>query len=247
MRNDFQPMANWLARKIGGRALQIEPSVSFASFEDKIREARPEWLIANPWQSLLAMKHGYTVIAMTGEPEDFRGVFLARRDRGISPEGDWRGLSFAYPSPTALAACLLPQWNLHQRGIDVKTEVKSFYVGTQESAILNVLDRITDVGVTWTVPWAHFQRDEPELAAQLTVLAVTEASSTNNAVLARKTVAPERIALMRTTLLRMHETEGGLPLFGAVGFTHFRPATDQDYAAVQTFIERFEAEVRSVD
>lgn len=50
------------------------------------------------------------MIAMAGDPKDFKGIFLVRIDSGIKVPADLKGKAVSYPSPTALAACIMPQY-----------------------------------------------------------------------------------------------------------------------------------------
>ncbi|MEZ4694041.1 MAG: PhnD/SsuA/transferrin family substrate-binding protein [Aliarcobacter sp.] len=49
------------------------------------------------------------VFAKMGDDENFRGIFLVRKDSGIKNFEDLKGKKISYPAPTALAATILPQ------------------------------------------------------------------------------------------------------------------------------------------
>ena len=144
-------------------------------------------LLPNPWQTLEAMKVGYHVIAMAGDAEDFKGIFIVRKDSGIKTPADLRGKVVSYPSPTALAACIMPQYFLHRNGIDVNRDIENAYVGSQESSIMNAYLGKSAAGATWPPPWRLFQQDHPAEAAQLKVIWETP-SLLNNSVMVRDDV-----------------------------------------------------------
>ncbi len=77
----------------------------------------------NPWQTLEAIKVGYHVITMAGDPADLKGKVPS------------------YPSHTALAACIMPQYYLHQHGINLVRDIMNHYVGSQELSIMNGLGK----------------------------------------------------------------------------------------------------------
>ena len=242
---DYQPLADHLNASIPEARFEVEASRDYQEYERKIGAREPEILLPNPWQGIEAMKAGYEVIAMAGEPQDFKGLFIARRDSGIRQVADLRGKSAAYPSPTALAACIMPQWFLHTHGLDVNRDLENRYVGSQESAIMNAYLRQTAVGVTWPPPWRAFVAEHPAEAAQLEVVWETE-SLINNAVMARRDLPAALRARVREELLALDRTEAGRTILAGIETRRFLPATDADYDRVRQFVARFEAEVRPV-
>ncbi|MBI2518352.1 MAG: phosphate/phosphite/phosphonate ABC transporter substrate-binding protein [Opitutae bacterium] len=243
--HDYQPLIDYLSANIPGTRFEVEASRDYQEYERKIDRHDPEFLLPNPWQSLEAMKAGYEVIAMAGEPEDFKGLIIVRRDSGIREVADLRGKSLAYPSHTALAACIMPQWFLHTRGLNVNRDITNRYVGSQESAIMNTYLRVTAAGVTWPPPWRAFQSEHPAEAAQLRVMWETE-SLLNNSVMARKDLPAGLGARVRQLLLELHQKPAGRDILAGIETARFLPATDADYDAVRQFVARFETEVRPV-
>lgn len=156
----YQPLIDHLNRTLPEANFELEASRDYQEFERKFRERKPAFILPNPWQTLEAIKVGYRVQAMAGDPEDFKGIFIVRRDSGIRNPADLKGKSVSYPSPTALAACILPQYWLHEQGIDINRDIDNRYVGSQESAIMNAFLKETSAGATWPPPWRAFQKDD---------------------------------------------------------------------------------------
>lgn len=241
----YGPLTVWLNGRIADAVFEVEASRDYGEYERKIAARGPEFLLPNPWQTLEAMRAGYRVIAMAGDPEDFRGLFVVRRDAGIRRVEDLRGKSIAYPSATALAACIMPQWFLHERGLDVNREIENRYVGSQESAIMNAFLRQTAAGATWPPPWREFVAEHPAEAAQLEIAWETE-PLLNNAVMMRDDLPPELGERVRCELLALENTFEGRAILERIATKHFRPASDADYERVREFVARFEAQVRPV-
>lgn len=241
----YQPLMAWLNQRLPDVHLEVEASRDYQEFERKVAAREAEIILPNPWQTLEAMKVGYHVVAMAGEPEDFKGLFIVRRDAGIRRVEDLRGKSVAYPSATALAACIMPQWYLHERGIDVNREIENRYVGSQESAIMNAFLRQTAAGVTWPPPWRAFLAEHPAEAAQLEVAWETE-PLLNNAVMVRDDLPAELGERLRRELLALESAPEGRAILERITTTRFLPARDRDYDRVREFVVRFEAQVRAV-
>lgn len=242
----YQPLLDAINANLAGARLVLEASRDYANFEEKYRARKPDFLLPNPWQTLQAMKAGYRVIAMAGEPEDFKGIFVVRTDSDIRRLADLKGKAVSYPAPTALAACIMPQYFLHRHGIDVNRDIDNRYVGSQESSIMNVYLGKTAAAVTWPPPWRAFRKEHPEEAARLRVIWETE-PLVNNSVMVRTDVPPAVRERVRTVLLKLHETPEGRTILAGMETARFLPAVDGDYEVVKRYVARFEREVRPVE
>ncbi len=242
----YQPLIDYLNSRLQGARLTLEASRDYANFEKKYQTGKAEFLLPNPWQTLQAMKNGYHVIAMAGEPHDFKGIFVVRRDSPLTHPADLKGKAVSYPSPTALAACIMPQYFLHTHGINVATNIENHYVGSQESSIMNVHMGRTAAGATWPPPWRAFQKEHPLEAAELKVLWETE-SLVNNSVMVRNDIPAHVQEQVRALLLGLEETTEGKSILAGMETARFLPAEDKDYDVVRRYISRFENEVRPVE
>lgn len=242
----IQPLVDYLNRQMPGLHIELEASRDYQAFEGKFRVREPEILMPNPWQTLEAMKVGYHVIAMWGDAEDFKGIFIVRKDGGIQNPEDLKGKSVSYPSPTALAAAIMPQYFLYTQGLDVNKDIQNLYVGSQQSSIMNVYLGRTAAGATWPPPWRLFQKEHPTEAAQLQVVWETP-SLVNNSVMMRDDV-PEAVSQrLRKLLLDLPSTPEGQAILAGMETARFHAAHDADYDQVRDYVARFERDVRPVE
>ena len=242
----YQPLIDHLQHELPELRFQLEASRDYAAFERKLQADGPELLLPNPWQTLKAMQAGYSVIAMAGDPEDFRGLILVRRDGGIQRPADLVGQQVSCPSPTALAACIMPQYFLQQQGVRVGRDFTSLYVGSQESSILSVYHRRAAAAATWPPPWRAFQLEHPIEAAELKVMWQT-APLLNNSVMVRGDVPTEVRGRLRCVLLALNDSAGGRHVLSARQTARFFDADDQRYEQVRDYVARFERDVRPVE
>ena len=88
----YQPLVDHLNRQLATAGIELlvelEASRDYQAYEEKFRARGPAILLPNPWQTLEAMKVGYRVIAMAGDPDDFKGIFIVRKDSGIKTPAD---------------------------------------------------------------------------------------------------------------------------------------------------------------
>ena len=242
----YQPLIDHLNHTVPEVRFVLEASRDYQDYERKFRSRGPAFILPNPWQTLEAMKVGYRVLAMAGDPSDFRGIFIVRRDSGVSKPTDLKGKAVSYPSPTALAACIMPQYWLHAQGIDVRKDLLNRYVGSQESSIMNAYLGETAAGATWPPPWRAFQKEHPREAAELKQIWQTD-SLPNNSVMARDDIPIDVVRRVSATLVGLIDAPGGVAILAGMETARFNPADDDSYVIVRDFIVRFENEVRPVE
>jgi ABC-type phosphate/phosphonate transport system, periplasmic component len=242
----YQPLVDYLNLHISEVQFELEASRDYQNYEAKFRDRQPELLLPNPWQTLEAMKVGYHVIAMAGDAEDFKGIFIIRKDSGIQSPLDLKGKVVSYPSPTALAACIMPQYFLHNQGLDVIHDIENRYVGSQESSIMNVYLGEASAGATWPPPWRLFQKNHPQQAAELTVAWQTPPLM-NNSVMVRDNVPASTRDAIKARLLALFDSYEGQAILASMETARFHDADDTSYQRVRDYITEFESTVRPVE
>jgi phosphonate transport system substrate-binding protein len=242
----YQPLMDVLNSQLQGVQFELESSRDYQAYEQKFRERSPAFLLPNPWHTLQAQKVGYHVIAMAGDAEDFKGIFIVRQDSKITKPTDLKGKVVSYPSPTALAAAIMPQYFLYTQGININHDIQNVYVGSQESSIMNVYLGKSAAGATWPPPWRLFQKDHPEEASQLKLMWKTP-SLINNSVMVRDDVPDSVREQVRKSLLDLAQTPEGKSILSGMETASFHAANDSSYAVVADYIKHFEEKVRPVE
>lgn len=241
----YQPMVSYINSQLKNSELRLEASRDYASFDKKLFSGYFDFALPNPYQTIVAIDKGYDVFGKMGDDENFRGIILVRKDSTINSVLDLKGKKVSYPAPTALAATIMPQWYLHQRGIDINKDIQNIYVGSQESSIMNVYLGKSDASSTWPPPWRAFIKEHPEVAAQVTIKWQTP-SLVNNSLVARKDVPQELINKVGKIIFSLHTHDEGKKILEEMELTHYESANTQTYDSIKKFINDFEAEVRPV-
>lgn len=242
----YQPLVDYLNKKIPNIYIQLEASRDYPSFEKKFRGREPDLLLPNPWQTLEAMNNGYRVIAMAGDSADFKGIFIVRKDNNIKKPIELKGKRVSYPAPTALAAAIMPQYFLYTNGLDTNKDINNIYVGSQESSIMNVYLGNVTAGATWPPPWRSFQKDHPEQAKQLKVIWQTP-PLINNSVMVRDDFPVTIRNKIQDLIVNLVDSPQGQIILASMETALFTIAQDEDYDVVRTYIKHFEEKVRPVE
>lgn len=242
----YGPLVEAVNAAIPEADIQLEASRNYEEFEKKLYGGQFDFAMPNPYQTVLALRRNYRVIAKMADDSAFRGLILVRRGSGIQRVTDLKGQAVAYPAPTALAATLLPQHYLNANGLNVNEDITNLYVGSQESSILNVQRGHVAAAATWPLPWKAFVAEHPDLAAQLEVKWQTE-PLVNNSWVARRDLPPELVQRFARVLIALKDTEAGRQLLARLPVPAIEPATDDTYRPVQRFLDNFARQVRPIE
>lgn len=242
----YGPILEHIEAATPGVHFRLEASRNYEEFEKKLYSGRFDFAMPNSYQTILSLKHGYRVFGKMADDENFHGIILVRKDSGILTVRDLKGKKVSYPSPTALAATMMPQYYLHTHGIDVNRDIENIYVGSQESSIINVFRGHVAAGATWPLPWLIFKAEHPEQANQLEVKWQTE-SLPNNGWVVRQDVPLEVENQFSSALFSLNSSAQGRKMLERLPISRFEPATDATYIPVRQYLEAFSRTVRPVE
>jgi len=238
----YGPLADYLSENIPGIQIKVEASQDYPSYDQKIEQEKFDFSLPNPFQTINSLDNHYEVINQVGSSDLFKGLILVRADSGITKVSQLKGKKIGYPAPTALAATMMPQYFLHQKGLDLHA-TETLYVGSQESSIMNVYLNHTSASATWTIPWLDLQKNRPDIASQLKVAWETETLPNNSFMYHRKRV-PKDIALrVQGLLANLHTHAEGKMLLEKMNVAHIFVANNVTYKPVMDFMLRFHDEV----
>lgn len=242
----YEPIVAYINQSIPPAHFRLEASRNYEEFEKKLYAGNFAFAMPNPYQTVQSLKYGYHVFGKMGDDAVFRGIILVRKDSGIKKVTDLKGKAVSYPAATALAATMMPQYYLHTHGLDINKDIENFYVGSQESSIMNVLRGHVAAGATWPVPWKAFEKEHPDMASELEVKWQTE-SMLNNGWVVNQNVPVEIKDKFAQALFSLQDSQEGKAMLEKLPISHFEPATDETYHVVHAFLEKFSKTVRPID
>ena len=241
----YQPMVDYINARLKGSELRLEASRNYAAYDQKLFSGYFDFSLPNPYQTVTAVSKGYKIFGKMADDENFRGIILVRKDSGIKKVTDLKGKTVSYPAPTALAATMMPQWYMHEHGIDINHDIKNAYVGSQESSIMNVFLGKSAAASTWPPPWRAFIKQRPEIAEQVEIKWETS-HLPNNGLVAREDVPDDLIQSVSEIIFSLHETSEGRQILARMELSAYEKAEDATYDSVRLFLKRFENEVRPI-
>lgn len=234
----YGPIIDYLNKNIPEAKFQLVASISYSDFENRLNKGYFHIAIPNPYQALVAIKHGYTVFGKMGDDEKFKGIILVRKDSVVNTLSDLKGKTISFPAPTALAATMMPLYYMQTHGLDVNHDIIRKFVGSQESSIMSVYLGKSIAAATWPPPWENFMKQKPEVAAQLYVKWETP-SLVNNACVVRNDVNKAVVDKVAGLLFTLHDCAEGRKLLEAIPISKFEKASNDTYKPVAEFMKKY--------
>lgn len=241
----YQPLVDYINSRLMEARIKLEASRNYAAYDEKLFNGYFDLALPNPYQTVVAAQKDYIIFGKMGDDENFRGIFIARKDSNITSVNDIKNKTVSYPAPTALAATMMPQYYLHENGIDINKDIKNSYVGSQESSIMNVYLKKSIVGSTWPPPWLAFVKDHPKVASELEIVWETK-PLLNNALIARKDFPEDLLNQISDIVFTLHTHEKGKEILQRMELSKYEKADSRTYDEVNNFIKKFENEIRPV-
>ncbi|WP_353571277.1 PhnD/SsuA/transferrin family substrate-binding protein [Candidatus Albibeggiatoa sp. nov. BB20] len=239
----YGPVAHYLSQHFDNIQFRLEASRNYAAYEEKLYSGKFHFALPNPYQTITAEDKGYVIFGKMGDDENFRGIFITRKDSPLKQPIDVKGQIVSYPAPTALAATMLPQYFLHSNGVNVNQDIENLYVGSQESSIMNAYLGKVAAAATWPLPWKIFLKEKPDFAAELEVKWETP-TLPNNGLVVRADVPQEIVQQVSDLLFSLHENEAGQEILARMPLSKFEVANSKTFKTVREFIQTFTQEIR---
>lgn len=164
------------------------------------------------------------------------GMIFVRKDSGIHNAADMRGKHFVFVDPWSFAGYLLPLYYFKQHGInDYRTWFReTYFAGTHEDAIYDVLNRRADIGAAQNTVFYRFARTDKRLVDELKILA-TSPKVPADGLSVRFDLNRNYLSALKNCLLKMGKDPKGRQVLKKFGARRFIQTTEADYQPVFDF------------
>jgi phosphonate transport system substrate-binding protein len=240
----YQPMIDAINQRAAGFSVKLETARDHPSYDARLHERKLDLALVNPYQAIVAERCGYRIFGKMADDDRFVGIIVARKGSGIRVPADLRGAPISFPAPTAFAATMMNQVFLKQHGLDVEKEAIPKYVGSQDSAVMNVFLGLTRAGGTWPPTWEAMKMDRPDVVQALEIKWQTP-PLVNLGLVARREISAERVRGIAAVLFNLHRSGPGREMLQRMGTSRYVPATSASYDPVRRFLHEYRRQVRA--
>ena len=196
-------------------------------------------------------KFGVIPIARPENPDGtstYHGLIFTRNDSGIIGIDDMKGKIFAFVDKATTAGYLLPLAYFKNNKITDYNNFlkKTYFAGTHEDAIYDVLNKLADVGAAKNTVFYRLAQKDPRIKNELRIISRSPDVPENG--LALRQGIEEKVAnKIKETLLNMHHDPIGKTALQAFGAVRFLETTDNDYKSVYSYASEIDLDLGSYD
>lgn len=163
----------------------------------------------------------------------YQAQFITRPDTGITSISDLKGRTVGYVDPASTSGYLFPAVAMLAAGIDPMTDVRPYFLGSHDNAVIAVRDGDVDAGVTFDAALERVIDEDPDIYEKVVRFALTDPIP-NDTVSFRPGLDGELRQKIVDGLRAVANTDEGRELLQAIyridGFT---TADDSDYDIVR--------------
>ncbi|MHB1024574.1 MAG: phosphate/phosphite/phosphonate ABC transporter substrate-binding protein [Desulfobacteria bacterium] len=229
----YEPLMVYLSRKTGTKMkLKILPR--YGNIIDNFKSSDLDGAFFGSFTYTLAhAKVGVEVVARPvalDNTSTYHGLIFVRKDRRIRTAHDMKGKRFAFVDKATTAGYLLPLEYFHDHGIpNYKRYLKeTYFTGTHEDAIYDVLNRKADIGAAKNTVFQRLAKADPRIMKELVVLARSP-DVPENALALRNDIDPLLRSRLKETLLKMDLDPDGKKVLEQFGAQRFIETRNEEY------------------
>jgi ABC-type phosphate/phosphonate transport system substrate-binding protein len=232
----YQPLIDEINSRVSGFTLRLETAKDYPHYETKVRERRLNFVMMYSHLVIPSEERGYRIIGRTGDK--IRGLILVRNDSGIHHAKDLKASSVSFASRTDLPGAMMPKLLLKQNGLDMDQQITGKYVGSPDSALMNVVMKLSAAGCVSESAWLSFRTRRPDIASLLEVRWATP-PLVGPGILARKDIPQEHVQSVARVLFGLEQSESGRKVLTSMGVSSFQPANAATYDTVWEFLNEY--------
>lgn len=247
----YGPLAAYLSDKIGMN-VQLKVLTRYGNIIDNfVSEGLDGAFFGSFTYALAHSKLGVEVLA---RPEYFdgtstyHGLIFVRKDSDIRSAASMKGKRFAFVDKATTAGFLLPLAYFGKNGVrDYRKFLKeTYFTGTHEDAIYEVLNRKADVGAAKNTVYYRLANSDPRILHELAVLARSP-DVPENGLAMRSDLDQALKEKIEQALLSMHENPEGKRVLNQFGAKRFIETTDRDYEPVYSYAKQIRLNLSTYD
>ncbi len=234
----YQPIANYLSKKIG-LPIRLTVLPRYGNIIDHFVSTGMDGAFFGSFTYVLAHeKLGVEVMARPlslNGTSTYHGLVFVRTDSGIKSLGQMRGKRFAFVDMATTAGYLLPLAYFKENGENYRTFLKeSYFAGTHEDAILDVLNKKADIGAAKNTVYERLGASDARVGRELVILKRSP-DVPENGLAVRNDLEDSLKERLKKALLTLHETPEGMEILKEFGAQRFIATHNNDYQPVYRY------------
>ena len=246
----YQPLADYLSKRVGMKVrLTVLPR--YGNILDNFVSTGIDGAFFGSFTYVLAHeKLGVEVLARPQSlngTSTYHGLIFVRRDSGIKIIRQMKGKRFALVDKATTAGYLLPLAYFKEHGEDYRTFLKeSYFAGTHEDAILDVLNKKADIGAAKNTVFEKLGASDVRVYGELVILERSP-DVPENGLAVRKGLDDSLKEKLKKILLTLNEDPEGVGVIKEFGARRFIETNNDDYRPVYRYAQKIGLNLATYD
>ena len=246
----YQPLAEFLSKRVGMK-IRLTVLPRYGNIIDHFVSAGMEGAFFGSFTYVLAHeKLGVEVLARPvslNGTSTYHGLIFVRRDSGIKSIGQMKGKRFAFVDKGTTAGYLLPLAYFKEHRKNYRTFLKeSYFAGTHEDAILDVLNRKADIGGAKNTVFERLGVSDDRIYRELVILERSP-DVPENGLAVRKGLDDSLKEKLKRALLTLDEDPKGAAVLKEFGARRFIETNNNDYRPVYLYAQKIGLNLATYD
>jgi phosphonate transport system substrate-binding protein len=247
----YNPLADYLSEKTGTK-IKLKVLTRYGNIIDNFVSTGLDGAFFGSFTYTLAhAKLGVESIARPVSIDgisSYHGLIFARKGGDIKGAEDMKGKIFAFVDKATTAGYLLPLSYFRKHGIgNYRTYFKeTYFAGTHEDAIYDVLNKKADIGAAKNTIYYKLANIDDRIKSELFVLEKSP-DVPENGLAVRKDLDVSVKSKLKETLLNMHNDPAGKTVLEKFGAQRFIETKDNDYHGVYDYVKTINLNLATYD
>jgi phosphonate transport system substrate-binding protein len=246
----YQPLADFLSKRVGMK-IRLTVLPRYGNIIDNFVSTGMDGAFFGSFTYVLAHeKLGVEVLARPvslNGTSTYHGLIFVRRDSGIKSIGQMKGKRFAFVDKGTTAGYLLPLAYFKEHGKNYRTFLKeSYFAGTHEDAILDVLNRKADIGAAKNTVFEKLGASDDRIYRELVILERSP-DVPENGLAVRKGLDNSLKEKLKRALLTLDEDPEGVAVIKEFGVRRFIETNNNDYRPVYRYAQEIGLNLATYD
>ncbi|MBI4690089.1 MAG: phosphate/phosphite/phosphonate ABC transporter substrate-binding protein [Nitrospirae bacterium] len=247
-RERFQPLADYLSKKIGVR-IKLTIFSKYGGIVERFKSLKLDGAFFGSYTGAAAIKElGVEPLARPVNLDGsstYHGYIFVRKESGINNVADMKGKRMAFVDRATTAGYIFPMAYLKENGVENidKYFKEYFFTGSHDAAIYAVLDKKADIGAAKHSVYDRVRLDNPRIDKELVIL--TESPKVpSNGLCVRRSLNKSLKEKLKNTLLNMDNDPDAKVVLEKFGALRFIETTADDYKPVFDILKRAGVEAK---
>jgi phosphonate transport system substrate-binding protein len=247
----YEPLAAYISKKLGIN-IELKVLTRYGNIIDNFVSLGLDGAFFGSFTYTLA--HAKLGVEPIARPLSFDGIssyhglIFARKGGDIKGAEDMKGKIFAFVDKATTAGYLLPLSYFRKHGIgNYKTYFKeTYFTGTHEDAIYDVLNKKADIGAAKNTMYYRLANLDDRIKNELFILEKSP-DVPENGLAVRKDLDASVKSKLKEILLNMHNDTEGRKVLDRFGAQMFIETKDNDYHGVYDYVKTINLNLTTYD